>query len=244
MDPLGSLRRSVQTTKVPEIQLEASLDHFDLGKFLSAKKKIDADSKAAQAAKASKAGKPLAEKPATPLRTRGKVEIGSLTHPNAQIEKVTASWDLYGVTPDLKKLNGDAKFGVSGGRLHAIGDMALQSPVVKILTYPILIIQKLSFGADLNNISDVKILGDYAFKDGVMTLRRSEMESSAAQVSALGTINLPAEALDMTVTAQVGRLPAVDMAVTGTVTAPKTKVKVGKLLQNAGQNLLNDLLRR
>ena len=231
-------------TKVPEIQLEASLDRFDLGKFLSAKKKIDADSKAAQAAKASKAGKPLAEKPATPLRTRGKVEIGSLTHPNAQIEKVTASWDLYGVTPDLKKLNGDAKFGVGGGRLHAIGDMALQSPVVKILTYPILIIQKLSFGADLNNISDVKILGDYAFKDGVMTLRRSEMESSAAQVSALGTINLPAEALDMTVTAQVGRLPAVDMAVTGTVTAPKTKVKVGKLLETAGQNLLNNLLRR
>ncbi len=231
-------------TKVPEIQLEAALDRFDLGKYLSAKKKLEADAKTAQAAKAAKAGKPVEEKPAAPLRTRGKVEIGSLIHPNAQIQSVTASWDLYGVTPDMKRLNGDAKLGVGGGKLHAIGDMALQSPVVKVLIFPILIFQKLSLGVNLNDINDVKYAGDYAFKDGVMTLRQSEMDSSAARVLAAGTISLPVEALDLTVTAQVGSLPAIDVAVTGTVTTPKTKVKVGKLLQNAGQNLLEGLLRR
>ena len=36
----------------------------------------------------------------------------------------------------------------------------------------------------------------------------------------------------------------VDVAVSGTVANPKTKVKVGKLLETAGQNLLNNLLRR
>ncbi len=224
--------------KIPEIQLEAALDRFDLGKYLSAKKKLEADAKA-------KAGKSTAEtKPATPLRTRGKVEIGALVHPNAQVEKVTASWDLYGVTPDMKKLNGDAKLGVGGGKLHAIGDLALQSPVVKVLVFPILIFQKLSLGVNLNDINEVKYAGDYAFKDGLMTLRKSEMDSSAARVFAEGTIDLPVEALGLTVTAQIGSLPAVDVAVTGTMTTPKTKIKVGKLLETAGQNLLNNLLRR
>jgi hypothetical protein len=230
--------------KIPEIQLEATLDRFDLGRYLTAKKKLETDAKTARAAKAAKAGKPAEEKPATPLRTRGKVEIGALVHPNAQVQAVTASWDLYGVTPDMKTLSGDAKLGVGGGRLHAIGDMALQSPVVKVLIFPILIFQKLSFGVNLNDITVRRIVGDYLFKDGVMTLRQSEMDSTAAQVSALGTIDLPAEALDLTVTAQVGNLPAVDVAVTGTVTTPKTKVKVGKLLENAGKNLLNNILQR
>ncbi|MBI2789908.1 MAG: AsmA family protein, partial [Elusimicrobia bacterium] len=228
--------------KAPEIQLEASLDRFDLGRYLAAKKKLEADAKTAKAAKAAKAGKPAEEKPVTPIRTRGKVEIGALLHPNAQLQGVTASWDLYGVTPDMKRLGGDARLGTGAGKLHAVGDMALQSPIVKVLIFPILIFQKLSLGVNLNDITVRKIVGDYLFKDGVMTLRQSEMDSTAAQVGAVGTIDLPAEALDLTVTAQVGSLPAVDVAVTGTVTAPKTKVKVGKLLENAGKNLLEGIL--
>lgn len=230
--------------KVPEIQVEAALDRFDLGRYLAAKKKLEADAKTAQAAKAEKAAKPAETQPATPIRTRGKVEIGALIHPNAQLQAVTASWELYGITPDMKKLSGDARIGTGEGKLRAVGDMALQSPIVKILIFPILIFQKLSLGVNLNDITVRRISGDYLFKDGVMTLRQSEMDSTSAQISALGTIDLPAEALDLTVTAQVGNLPAVDVAVTGTVTTPKTKVKVGKLLENAGKNLLEGLLRR
>lgn len=231
-------------TKIPEIQLEASLDRFDLGKYLTAKKKLEQDAKTAQAAKAAKAGKPAEAKASTPIRTRGKLEIASLIHPNAQVQNVAASWDLYGVTPDMKKLDGEAKFSVGGGKLHAIGDMAVQSPVVKVLIFPILIFQKISLGVDFNNITVRKIVGDYAFKSGLMTLRQSEMDSSAAQISAVGTIDLPAEALNLTVTAQAGNLPAVDVAVTGTVANPKTKVKLGKLLETSGKNLIEGLLRR
>lgn len=223
-------------TKVPDILLDASLDRFDLGKFLSAQKKLQQDAQAAKDSKAAKTGKPAEVKPATPFRTSGKLAIGALLHPNAQIEKVTASWDLSGVTPDMKKLDGEAKFGVDGGKLRSIKDLAVQSPVVKVLTFPILIFQKLSFGVDFNNITELKIVGDYAFKDGVMTLRQSEMDSSAAQVTAVGTINLPAELLDLIVTAKIGNVAPVDVAVTGTVASPKTKVKLGKFL--------GDLLKR
>ncbi|MBI2387903.1 MAG: hypothetical protein HYV14_18100 [Elusimicrobia bacterium] len=223
-------------TKIPKIELSAELDRFDLGKFLAAQKKLQKDALAAKAAKAERTGKAVVTKPARPLRTSGEVKIGFLIHPNAQVQKVSAIWELWGVTPDMKTLNGSARIDVGGGELRAVGDMALQSPVAKVLLYPILIIQKLSFGVDLNRLSDLRIAGDYLFKDGMMTLRRSELGSSAAQVSAVGTIDLPTEGLDLTVTAQVGTIKPIDVAVGGTVAKPTTKVKYVKFI--------GDILRR
>lgn len=138
----------------------------------------------------------------------------------------------------MKRLNGDAQLGAGGGRIHAIGELALQSPIVKVLLYPLLIVQKIRFGVDLNNIAVVGIIGDYLFKDGVMTLRRSELDAGeAALVSTVGTIDLPAEILDLTVSARVGNLPGADVEVKGTFTKPETKIKYGKILKNAGENL-------
>jgi len=223
-------------TKIPKIELSAELDRFDLGKFLAAQKKLQKDSQAAKAAKAERTGKPVEAKPSRPFRTSGEVKIGSLVHPNAQVQKVVAIWDLWGVTPDMKTLNGSSRIDVGGGELRSVGDMALQSRVAKVLLYPVLIFQKIGFGVDLNRLTDLRIAGDYLFKDGVMTLRRSELGSSAAQVSAVGTIDLPAELLDLTVTAQVGRIKPVDVAVGGTAAKPVTKVKYGKFI--------GDILRR
>jgi len=229
-------------TKVPEVQLEATLDRFDLGKYLAAKKKLDQDARAAKAAQAAKTGKPADEKPVKPIRARGKVEIASLIHPNVQLQGVSASWELWGVTPDMKQLNGDAKIGAGGGRLKDIAQLAIQSPTAKVMLFPFLIVQKLRFGVDLNNIAVLGIAGDYAFKDGLMTLRRSSLDAgTVAQTSSVGTIDLPTERLDLTVTAQIGNLPAADFAVTGTMADPKSKLKVGKLLENAGKNLLDIL---
>jgi len=226
-------------SKTPRIEVTASLDRFDLGKYLSAKKKVEAD---ARAAKSEPAGTSPA-KPAAPIRTLGKVEVGELVHPNVRLKSVTASWDLWGVTPDMKKLNGEARIGAGGGRLHSLGDLALQSRVAKVLLFPFLIVQKLAIGVDLNNINVLGIAGDYAFKDGMMTLRRSELDAGKViQASTVGTIDLPAEVLDLTVSAQVGTLPGADIKVTGTVNEPKTKVNYGKILENAGKNLL-DLLK-
>ena len=228
--------------RVPEISLEASLDRFDLGRYLDAQKKLEQNAKASQAAKAAKTGKPVEEKPSAPFRTRGKLQIAVLAHPNAQLQDVSASWDLYGVTPDMKKLTGEAKVGAGGGRIRDVGNLALQSPILKVLLFPILIFQKLSFGVDLNNMAVRKVVGDYGFKDGLMTLRQSELDTDAARVSAVGSINLPVETLDMNVNAQVGNAPAVDIGVTGTIAAPKTKLKVGKLLETSAKNLLEGLL--
>ena len=235
-------------SSAPDIQLEASLDRFDLAKYLTAKNKLAADSQAAKDAKSAKTGAEP-EKP-MPISTRGKFEVGQLSYTDSKIEQVKMNWDLSDVTPDLKTLSGEAKFRTGQGKIHSVGAMATQSKLLKVMVFPLLIVQKLGgiLGArvfpDFNNISLTQIVGDYDFKNGLMTLRQSEMASDAAQVSASGTINLPAERLDLVVTAQVARVAPLDVAVTGTFADPKTKVNLGKFLADPAKNLINNLLRK
>ena len=114
--------------------------------------------------------------------------------------------------------------------------MATQSKLLKVLIFPLLIVQKIGriggghIFPEFNNITLNQILGDYGFEKGVMTVRRAEMDSDAAQVSAKGTIDLPAEALDLVVTAQLGAVAPIDVTVGGTFDNPKSKVNVGKFL--------------
>lgn len=232
-------------SRSPEIQLEASLDRFDLGKYLAAKEKA-ASERSAQAAK------PVAtseEKPQA-LRARGRFEVGALTHPNASVEKVKLAWDLTDITPDLKGLSGEVKLGVGRGKIRAVGEMATQSRLVKVLVFPLLIVQKLGrvggirLFPDFNDIVLRQIVGDYAFRNGVMTLRQSEMDSDAARVSAQGSIDLPKEGLDLIVTAQVANVAPIDVAVTGTFSDPKSKVNLGKFLADPAKQLIQGLLRK
>lgn len=232
--------------KSPEIQLEAALDRFDLGRFLEAQKRYKAEKVAAPGAggagTAGADGKTDARSPA--LRTRGSFTVGALTHPNATVKGVKVSWDLSGVTPELRELSGTARLGVEAGRIKAVNDLAAQSPVVKVLMLPLLIVQKIArlmapgVFPDFSDVEVRRISGDYLFKDGVMTLRESHMDSSAAQVSATGAVDLPKETLDLIVTAQVGRVAPIDVAVKGTVAAPKTDVKVGKFFTDQIDGLL------
>ena len=228
----------------PEIQLEASLDRFDLGRYLAAKNKLAADRQAAKPAKGAPEEKPR------PLSTRGHLEVGTLLHPNATATDVKVGWDLRGVAADLHGLNGEANLHVGGGKIQSAGDMATQSKLVKVLIFPLLIVQKISriggirLFPDFNNIALNQIAGDYGFKDGVMTLRRSEMDSDAARVSAAGTIDLPAEVLDLVVTAQVANVAPLDVAVTGTFDNPKSKVNLGKFLVDPANRLIQGLLKR
>jgi uncharacterized protein involved in outer membrane biogenesis len=233
-------------TKAPEFQLTAALDRFDLGRFLDAKSKLAAERKAPAASAGAAPG--AKEEALLRVRTLGRLSVGTLIYPNATVQDVKLGWDLHGVGPDLHGLDGDARLHVGGGRVRGVGAMATQSKLVKVLLFPLLISQKIvrALGGigfpDLNDIQLVGLEGDYLFRDGLMTLRRSEMESSAAHVTAKGTIDLPVEALDLVLTAQVGGLAPLDVAVNGTFDQPKTHAKVGKFLGKAAEGLIKKLV--
>ncbi|MEK7381717.1 MAG: AsmA family protein, partial [Elusimicrobiota bacterium] len=65
-------------SRTPDIQLEASLDYFDLAKYLTAKNKVAADSQAAKLAKPAQSG--AAEGKTKIVSTRGRFEVGALSH--------------------------------------------------------------------------------------------------------------------------------------------------------------------
>ncbi|HXS99358.1 MAG TPA: AsmA-like C-terminal region-containing protein [Elusimicrobiota bacterium] len=228
----------------PEIDLEAQLDRFDLGKYLAAKAAIAKEQSAAGAAQAAKSGKPAeARGPSAPFATRGHLNVGTLFHPNALVNDVKIGWDLRGVTPDMRRLTGDAKLHVGAGKLIRLGDAVLPK-TVKVLLFPVLIVQRIR-GADLNDMALNQIVGDYGFKDGLMTLRQSGLDTDAMHVTETGTIDLPAELLDLVVTTQFGNIVPVDTAVTGTFDQPKTKVRIAKaLLGDPAKNLIQGLLNR
>ncbi|MFI5363650.1 MAG: AsmA-like C-terminal region-containing protein [Elusimicrobiota bacterium] len=232
--------------RAPDIRLEAALESFDLGRYLAAKMKFIAAGGSSRAlapapspgpatAAASGSPEPSVSEKSRPISTRGHLSIGTLTHPNATVTNVKVAWNLRGVAADLHGLNGDAQLEVGGGSIRSAGDMAEQSKLVKVLIFPLLIVQKvgsvggLKLFPDFNDISLKRIVGDYAFADGLMTLRKSEMDSNAARLIATGAINLPAEALDLEVKAQIGNVLPIDFAVTGTFASPKARIDTGKL---------------
>lgn len=233
--------------RAPDLEVEASLDRFDLGRFLAAKTRMAAEK---DAAKAAPGAKPSAETKPAPLRTKGKFEIGALAHPTATVEQVKLSWDLHELTPDQRSMDGEARLTVGKGKILELGAMATQSKIVKVAILPILVIQKIGriggirLFPDFNNIEVYQVVGDYGFKDGLMTLRRSEMHSSAAHIGAKGTIDLPKEALDLMVTAQVASIAPMDVGVTGSFDKPKTDLKLGKFLAEQPKNLIQGLLKQ
>ncbi len=247
----GSLRMDLTVkdygTLAPDVQLEASLDKFDLGRYLDAKDKLVADRAAAKAAKAkTTAGerepKPADAKPPV-FSTRGHLDVGALVHPNGTAADVKLSWELRGVAPDLRGLNGDARLHVGGGRLRNAGDASKRSALLKVLLFPMIVLQKIGGSlAGFPNFNDLeinRIEGDYGFKNGLMTLRQAEIDAKNTEIQAKGTIDIPSEILDLALTGTVGRIP-LDATVAGTPDHLKTKINY---LKTAGQ-LLQNLLQK
>jgi len=151
---------------------------------------------------------------------------------------VKVVWDIRGITPELEGLDGSAQLAAAGGEFSDIGALATQSAAARVLAMPFMVIQKIgSLGGirvfpDFNDISFTQIAGDYVFEKGVMTVKDTYIDSDAGQVSAAGVIDLPTEGLDLVVTAQVGNVAPVDIQVAGTLTHPKSKVRLGKFLMD------------
>ncbi|MBI4374921.1 MAG: AsmA family protein [Elusimicrobia bacterium] len=238
-----------QYAQAPKIELQGELSRLDLGKMQLAQ----------GGGKAGKAVEPPG--PARPLPTleaKGKFTVKEVVHPNAQAKDMELRWDLSGVTSDLRKLSGWAKMKTGGGRFSALSEMTMRSKIIKVLVMPLMVFQKVgSLGGlriipDLNNIAFTELSGDYSFKQGMMTIQESRLESEAANLYAKGDIDLLAERLNLAVTAQVAGLNPVEIDVRGTFSEPSAKPRLGKLLadpakqliEKTGKELLENIFKR
>lgn len=222
----------------PSIEVIADLVRLDLGKLLAAREAL-----AKGAPSSGGAAKPSGEAPAAalPFDAKGRLTVGQVVHPNATASDCRASWELEGITPTFKDLSGWAKLSSGSGRFQDLGGLASQSKLLKVMVFPLMILQKIGIPGifpNLDRLSYQEMGGDYVFQAGRMQLKDSHLYATDLRVDSVGSIDLPTERLDVTVTAQVGHVAPIDIGVTGTFAEPKAKAKVGKLATDVLKGLL------
>lgn len=232
----------------PDIDFEADLSRLDLAKLLAANASTSPPPPPGPAAvSAGESSRPPPARPpgaGAPMKARGNVKIAEIEHPGAKASKAALSWDLRGITPDLGKLSGWAKLRVGEGRFSALGNMSEQSRILKVVLLPFTIIGKAaSLGGikllpDLSAVSFSEIAGDYAFENGVLTIKESRLESPLSRVTASGSVNLPRETLALSVTAALANAVPIVLDVGGTFSEPKPRLRVDKLLTRPVGKLL------
>ncbi len=228
--------------KRPDIDVEASLTRFDLGKFLAAKTAV------AQKQTEQTRAESEARHNAEPINVKGRLTVGELVHQNADARDLKLDWRLTGLTPDLRHLSGAATVRSTSGKFSNLGAMASQSKLVKVLVSPLLLFQTIGkiggikLFPDFNNVTYSELTGDYSFQNGIMTLNESHVYSDAGNVSATGTIDLPRENLEVTATAQVARLAPLPVVCKGDFDKPNCKAKLSELLTKPLQDTLQRLI--
>jgi uncharacterized protein involved in outer membrane biogenesis len=264
--------------KAPDAQLEASLSELDAAKLLEVKDIMAGPQPAASAAgkgpqpPATAAGKGPPSPKATaslrspegttpsgpPMKTSGKVSVDTILYRTFKAEKLLMTWDLKGITPDLRGLSGAAKLSVGGGTFESEEGAGGRSKLMKVLLIPLAVLKQIGrLGSALrllpsfDKLAFSEIRGDYVFEHGLMTIRDFHMDSAAANVSAGGTIDLSAQKLNLQVTIALANVAPIGVDVGGTFDDPQPRLRLEKALaapiQKLAQpamNLLKGLFKR
>lgn len=210
---------------------------FDLDLARLALKDLPAAAPEARKATDGPGGGPAGAEPFY-MDVSGAARVGAIEHPNFRCGPASLKLSLTGISDDLKALDGSASFTAGPGRLSELYALAGKHKAAKVALYPLLVLQKAAKAAkglklpDFNNIDFDLIEGDYAFADGLMKLNKSSLTSPVADVNSSGTINLPAEKLDMKISTALKKASGISMSVPagmlvkGTFSDPQVKLDV------------------
>lgn len=233
---LKALVRAMNTA--PDARLEASLGELDAAKLLEIKDLAAGPQPNVSAQKGGKtaqsAASPASSGPA--MKTSGKVSVGKILYRTFKAEGLAMTWDLKGITPDLRGLSGWAKLEVGGGTFES-EDRGGRPGLVRALLLPLAVLKQIGkFGSALGVLPSFdklvfsEIKGDYVFERGLMTIKDFHMSSAAANVSAGGSIDLPAQKLGLQVTIALANVAPIVVDVGGTFDEPKPSLRLSKAL--------------
>lgn len=149
----------------------------------------------------------------------GSARAGAIEHPNLRCGPASFRLNLRNVSADLRALDGSASFSAGPGKFSELYKLAGRYKAAKVALYPLLVLQKASKAAkglnlpDFDNIDFELAEGDYSFAKGQMRLNKSALAASVADVSSTGSIDLPAERLDMRLSVAMKRASGISMSV-------------------------------
>ena len=234
----------------PFIDAEIDLSKFNLDHFFAARdrfiKTMSSLKESSSPPKVSLSAH-QSHRAATAIDSKGILNIDQMTHPKFRADGVRVTWNVQGITPDLKTMTGHAHILANHGKMKDLGTMVDKSILIKILASPLIAIQKItSFGGirlfpNFNNITFQGLSGDYNFANGIMLVNESHVYSDAANVSAKGKIDIPRQNLDMHIIAQVANIAPMKISVQGKFDKPKVHVDLADLLLGPAKGLIKGI---
>lgn len=238
--------------KAPRLRLDARLAKLDLSTLPAAKGAAPAADK-----DGGKAAPAPADPAAKPFQVQGTLTVGSIMHPNFSAGESKVVVDLKGRGSDPARMDGSVALRVGPGRFEDMSLLAAEKPFVKALLLPVVILQKTAsfvkvpFFPRFDTVTFSEIRGDYALKDGLLTIRESKLDGSTADAELSGTANLVTDALDMRAKVKIGGQGAIRLSgtvafkVTGTMKAPAVAVDpVSILKQPAVEKAVDQTLKQ
>jgi len=243
---------TIKNLSRPDISLTAKLSPLNLDLFLAEDEKSKTKGSKETAAKSGKTGPD-----GPPMSLRGKIEIKKILYSKFEGNNAVAHWNLTGVTPSLKKINGKADFKMVNGKIKNIPLLKKIAPILKI---------------DPSGLAFTKMSGNLVFKKGTATTKDFIVLSPVANLIAIGDIYLPTNNPNLTLTAKLpkgtvggtlgqftndskGRptfkfilkdswTPKLDMTQIKQQAKKEIKKKATNLLKNEGKKLLEGFLKR
>jgi AsmA-like protein len=166
-----------------------------------------------------------------PMNFKARIGIKNIEHDDFTGKDFTVSADIKNYTESMKEMGGTASFAIHGGKINSMSKGGHRSKALEVLMLPIMIVQKLThiltagILPDFDHVTYKLIEGDYKFTDGLMSIVKSDMDSSAAYVRIDGKIDLPPEKLDLKIHVSpggvVGILQAPEFDVKGSISKPE-----------------------
>ncbi|TPW19037.1 MAG: hypothetical protein FD126_3086 [Elusimicrobia bacterium] len=191
--------------KAPRLKVDARLEKLDLSHLPAAQGKAGGEKGAEGSAQPAPA-----DPAAKPFHVQGTLAVGAVKHPNFEAAESRVTVDLKGRGSDPAKMEGSVALRVGPGRFEDMSLLAAEKPFVKALLLPVVVLQKAASFIKIplfprfDTVTFSEIRGDYALKDGVLTVRESKLDGSSADAELSGTADLVRETLDMRAKVKIG----------------------------------------
>jgi hypothetical protein len=138
--------------------------------------------------------------------TSGHITIRSVAHKNFAFNNVDLLWDIRGVSPALKRVNGDVRVSFGPGRVGDIPAVQDSNKFLRIIFLPFIYMHKMNklsvfstATAYPKSLDFTRIEGEYGLRQGVITTRLFHVDSPQMVAFADGTADFVKETVDMNI---------------------------------------------
>jgi hypothetical protein len=185
--------------------------------------------------------------------TTGHVHIGEVSHPNFNCRDVEFLWSIRGVTPDLDKINGEARLSIGAGRVNDIPAVQDANKFLRVVFLPFIFMHKMNklsvFSTSTaypKSLDFRSIDGEYGASHGVATTRYFHVDSDQLVAYAEGLADFGREQVDMNILTRLGAYdgtlpewwvdekgrPAIGFRVKGDINKPDLEPRFKKIEEN------------